>query len=1322
MKKRTKQKQEKNFLQKQIETYLIEKEYQLKENSFIQELKIQQEKRKRPLSYSEIDKIKKITKKILRKKEEFLKKKQKRKKKELEKIKKALKNLQKEKEISINKFYSITEKTTEEQIYLLDQEISQLKNEKVFKSFHLSLLNQQKNLSKILKKEQKKEKQQRVQFKNINSSLKIIPSLNLSLFYQELNPIEQLLNQDKIYEKMAEESKILYRKQIKRKRIKEEYLQKRIQEKRHIGFDLFPKKHPLFKINPENVSVEKTIIRISLTITEKKEIDLLLTNLEKIACPQFYFHIINKNQKIEDELLDYGRKKCLNLNQKNPKNHFSWNKKKSKNEKIKYIINLENVIELQMKEIKYLMGILEHPLNKPILNKKKTRVIQNFAILSFPVSYPGNSLYLNLYQKENSEIENHSLINFEIYQEVLKNNPFTTKKALQKKVLKQKWIENIQIGNSLSRPTFKKYIKKRAQKKKKIGKQLSNTSLKEKYDLLTSFKKEILYLLLFLAILFLPSWNTLLLCLIIIGFQNRQKNILYTSLKTINEYTHIPFYLCSFFTKRERIQTPIILTFLFLLTKNYALLLFMLSFLSSFFLDKPIVKKQRRQKKNKKVEKKQIRKQEQIYSFLFQYLSNMNQYPINQSRKKLLNYNTLTEENLNSYHLSRKAPLILLDLDHHSNMRITKEVCLFFNYCKKKNFPINLLILNTMNHRETEEIAYHIYAENETNFKKKQKQIFYLDEEELTKEEIILLYTLSSLTINGKKYSSLIPFVQKLKESLGTIIKENKEMLEIKPYTDIEENAISQEIGIFYKDKIEYNAPNNQKTNLITTLSTQQLSSSLTKEKNWETYVEKKDQKLTKNEEFLLNHQKIEFSERKYGLGYITLLAKTNEIELTVTQFLSTTEKTKLTKITIENTTEKELTFSFQYRLEIVLGKNLGQEARYILATFHKEKNMVILQNKLNSFYQEKCCFITSSERILSSNLDYPLKKEIEIQIYLAKKRKKEFSFTLGIANKNELEIMKEKYMSLSNIENILRMNQSYLQLTLKTIQVKTEDSSFDIMINNWLPYKILNEKIYSKENKEKILDSSNMINIIPMATKQEIIDYAKKIDKLHFLIYALKNYIEKTEDQTILETKVKDLETEKENSIYHKIEEEIENWLQTTKENLTTQNRILSYFIELTKWYDKRIDRKKYEKELEKIQKREKESKTTTPKENELWNLIMLLESSQYHLLYKRLQELNPIHNPKKLNLYNKYSSWIYKISIENILGFQKRGKKLYINPHLPPDIKKYSITYHYLSTTYQIEISPKKRKKIIIDNHIEKTDYIPLKNDYKTHQVIIE
>jgi cyclic beta-1,2-glucan synthetase len=54
----------------------------------------------------------------------------------------------------------------------------------------------------------------------------------------------------------------------------------------------------------------------------------------------------------------------------------------------------------------------------------------------------------------------------------------------------------------------------------------------------------------------------------------------------------------------------------------------------------------------------------------------------------------------------------------------------------------------------------------------------------------------------------------------------------------------------------------------------------------------------------------------------------------------------------------------------------------------------------------------------------------------------------------------------------------------------------------------------------------------------------------------------------------------------------------------------------------------------------------------------------------------------------YTGSAAWMYRVWIEDVLGFQLRGDRLTIAPAIPDDWSGFEITYRYGSTVYEIEV----------------------------------
>ena len=88
----------------------------------------------------------------------------------------------------------------------------------------------------------------------------------------------------------------------------------------------------------------------------------------------------------------------------------------------------------------------------------------------------------------------------------------------------------------------------------------------------------------------------------------------------------------------------------------------------------------------------------------------------------------------------------------------------------------------------------------------------------------------------------------------------------------------------------------------------------------------------------------------------------------------------------------------------------------------------------------------------------------------------------------------------------------------------------------------------------------------------------------------------------------------------------------------------------------------------------------------------------------------------------YTGSAGWFYKIGIEEVLGIKKRGKYLYIDPHIPSTWKGFEVVYNYNETIYNLKIVVAKEHKITIDKKLIKDkNRILLNNNKKIYNVVV-
>jgi cyclic beta-1,2-glucan synthetase len=91
----------------------------------------------------------------------------------------------------------------------------------------------------------------------------------------------------------------------------------------------------------------------------------------------------------------------------------------------------------------------------------------------------------------------------------------------------------------------------------------------------------------------------------------------------------------------------------------------------------------------------------------------------------------------------------------------------------------------------------------------------------------------------------------------------------------------------------------------------------------------------------------------------------------------------------------------------------------------------------------------------------------------------------------------------------------------------------------------------------------------------------------------------------------------------------------------------------------------------------------------------------------------------------YTGSASWLYRVGLEGILGFNKRGELIELNPCIPSSWKEFSIDYRYGDSTYSIAVRnpdgvEKGVRSVTIDG-VDTGKVIPLGTDGRAHEVVV-
>ena len=561
------------------------------------------------------------------------------------------------------------------------------------------------------------------------------------------------------------------------------------------------------------------------------------------------------------------------------------------------------------------------------------------------------------------------------------------------------------------------------------------------------------------------------------------------------------------------------------------------------------------------------------YNIMLNYLYQTSKRFVNDKRKDLLGYNSLNQTNLWKFGITGDYPIILVDINESEALPFVEDVLKAYEYFKSRSLHIDIVIIN----REIEKykgiinhaVEQELYRMNTLyNFSSTPGNVYVLDSNEVNSEELILLNMVARLKFNTKEEKSL-------DESIKTLQKKNR----IKEYsqqkvdvavknTDFNENLeFFNGYGGFTKDGSEYvvidpdtptpwfNVIANENFGTIVSNNecgfTYAYNSQMFKITSWTNDIVLND----KTEGIDINGNTVDSNVARHGFGYSTFDHEGTNYHLRTTQFVADKDSIKFYKSTLKNITNKKQKYTLSYWINPTFGPNEEKSSRYLLSDYYKDMNAVLIRNVYNTNYSGVTAFLSSTLPISNYRVDRILYKSIEIDIELDAKESIDFSFMLGTEIGNDkVKKLIDKYSNNKTIDNELNKVKEKWKNKLSIIKVKTDDKTFDNVINGWYAYQTYASRIYARAGfyqvggaygfRDQLQDCTNLVRIDPELTKQQILINAKhqfmEGDVLHWwhednhlglrsrykddflwLIYAVSEYCRTTEDYKILDEEI---------------------------------------------------------------------------------------------------------------------------------------------------------------------------------------------------------
>jgi cyclic beta-1,2-glucan synthetase len=321
-----------------------------------------------------------------------------------------------------------------------------------------------------------------------------------------------------------------------------------------------------------------------------------------------------------------------------------------------------------------------------------------------------------------------------------------------------------------------------------------------------------------------------------------------------------------------------------------------------------------------------------------------------------------------------------------------------------------------------------------------------------------------------------------------------------------------------------------------------------------------------------------------HGAGYTSFKHISYGIQTELTFFTDEIDPIKCARLSIKNLRERTSRISSFYYADWVLGTFKHQNQRFVQQSFDTYLHAILAKNTFNPDFAEKIAFLaaTRTPQYISTNraeflgrngsFRHPialrqlaLSGEISSAhdpcavmshiFWLSPGEEKEITYLLGQGNnEEEATALIHKYQNFEQTNNALSRAVRFWTNTLNTVQIKTPEPSFDILINQWLLYQSVSSRFLGRSGfyqssgaygfRDQLQDSMAYITTSPDWTREFILEAAKHqfkegdvlhwwhppksrgvrtrcSDDLLWLPYVVAEYIKQTGDDSILDERI---------------------------------------------------------------------------------------------------------------------------------------------------------------------------------------------------------
>ncbi len=231
----------------------------------------------------------------------------------------------------------------------------------------------------------------------------------------------------------------------------------------------------------------------------------------------------------------------------------------------------------------------------------------------------------------------------------------------------------------------------------------------------------------------------------------------------------------------------------------------------------------------------------------------------------------------------------------------------------------------------------------------------------------------------------------------------------------------------------------------------------------------------------------------RHGQGYSRFEHTSHGIALDLLQFVPVRDSVKISRLTLENRSDRKRRLSITAYVEWVLGVSRSHSAPHVVTEIDATTRALFARNAWNGEFADRVAFADlggsqtswTGDRLeflgRNASLDHPASLEkgaelsgktgagldpcaaLQTNVELEPGERTELLFLLGEgAGLDEARSLVKRYRT-KNCDTALREVEDQWNQVLGTVQVETPDPSIDVLLNRWLLYQTLSCRIWAR-------------------------------------------------------------------------------------------------------------------------------------------------------------------------------------------------------------------------------------------------------------------